>query len=396
MRVMHVVAPGPIGGLERVVQALAVAQRADVRIADVRVVALRGLSAPGIEAFLAPMRRHGIPVHTVTTPPQHYLRERVELAALCTSHGTEIVHTHGAHADVVAAGVGDACGAASVSTAHGLVGGDWRNQAYEWMQQRSFRSRDAVVAVSRPLARTLVAHGVPPEHMHVVRNVVRPSATAYARAEARERLGLPSVGFVVGWIGRMSREKGLDVLLEALAHVLPPDLRLSLIGDGIEREALERRAERTMLQRAGRIHWHLTLPDAARYLPAFDVLVLSSRTEGTPMVLLEAMAALVPVIASDVGGIPDIVGRREARLVRSEDPAALLEAILEVQGDPRAAQRRALDASTRLQLEGDVDRWSDRYRSVYTAARTAARWWLRANRLTARPFGPASREASAP
>jgi len=389
MRVMHVVAPGPIGGLERVVQALAVAQRADAQIADVRLVVLRGLAASGIEGFLAPFRRHGITIHTITTPPQRYLRERVELVALCASHGTDVVHTHGAHADVVGVGIGNASGAASVTTAHGLAGGGWRNRAYEWMQQRSFLTRDAIVAVSRPLARTLIDHGAPPERMHVVRNVVRPTATAFARAEARHRLNLPSAGYVVGWIGRMSREKGLDVLLDALAPVLPPDLRLSLIGDGIDRRELEQRSKRTMLHRAGRIHWHGALPDAARYLAAFDVIVLSSRTEGTPMVLLEAMATLVPVIACEVGGIPDIIGRREARLVRSEDPGALLEAIIEVQGDPRAARRRALEANTRLQLEASVDRWSDRYRSVYAAARTAARWRLRAAPLSARPDAPA-------
>jgi glycosyltransferase involved in cell wall biosynthesis len=370
-RVLHVLAPGPLGGLERVVQTLAAAQRSTGDLEDVRVLTLVG-SIGESEDFAAPLRQDGVPVDTIVTPPRAYRRERAAITAYCRAHRPGVLHSHGAHADVLTAGVARTVGAASVSTMHGLVDGDWRNRGYEWLQRLSCRRRDAVVAVARPLAKRLIAGGLPPERMHVVRNAWRPTAAAYSRTEARRRLGLAPEDLVIGWVGRISPEKGLDVLLAALAAPALRGCHACVIGDGASRAALERQQTHGGPHQGCTVSWHGHLPEASRYLTAFDVLVVSSRTEGSPMVLLEAMAAHVPVVATRVGGIPDILGESDGLLVPSEDPQALAAAIAAVLTHPDAAARRATGANVRLQLEFGVPRWTDRYRYIYMVARDAA------------------------
>ena len=116
---------------------------------------------------------------------------------------------------------------------------------------------------------------------------------------------------------------------------------------------------------ADRIRWHGAIPDADRVFTAFDALMLSSRTEATPVVLFEAMAGGVPIVTTRVGGVPDVVSLEEAVLVPSEDSLALSAAIRDVYAHPAAAARRAHAARARLKTEFGVEPWLDRYESVY-------------------------------
>jgi glycosyltransferase involved in cell wall biosynthesis len=121
-------------------------------------------------------------------------------------------------------------------------------------------------------------------------------------------------------------------------------------------------------EQGAQIIWRGAIPDAGRLLRAFDVVVLSSRTEGTPMVLLEAMDAGVPVVTTRVGGIPDMVGPDEVLLVDPDDPEALLTAILDATSNKEAAVVRAEQARQRLESQFDPATWlkahEDLYRSV--------------------------------
>ena len=104
---------------------------------------------------------------------------------------------------------------------------------------------------------------------------------------------------------------------------------------------------------------------AARQFAAFDVFVLSSHTEGTPIVLFEAMAAGVPIVASRVGGVPDVVSSAEAVLVPPGDPVALAEAIRSIYRDDAAARARAQRARGRLLADFTVPPWITRYDAIY-------------------------------
>jgi glycosyltransferase involved in cell wall biosynthesis len=367
--VLHVVAPGEVGGLERVVHALAVGQHR--RGNRVMVAAVLSPAAEEDHDFLRPLRVAGVEVTALRQAVRDYAGERREVARIAREHGTEVLHTHGYRPDVVDSGVARSLGVPRVTTVHGFTGGDWKNRLYEWLQRRSFRRFDGVVAVSRPMAEHLARSGVPRRRLHVVPNAWAADQPLLDREAARRALGIESDHLRIGWVGRLSHEKGADVLLDALARCGDLPLHASFLGGGAEADALRVRAESLAL--GSRVSWSGPVPDAGRYFGAFDLFVLSSRTEGTPIALFEAMAAGVPVVASRVGGVPDVVSSKEARLVAPDDPGALAAAIREVVLDPTSAARRAGAASRRLHDEFRLEPWLDRYDTLYRSLRTPAR-----------------------
>jgi glycosyltransferase involved in cell wall biosynthesis len=304
----------------------------------------------------------GVSVHVTCVPGRRYDRERAETRRLCRELDVGVVHCHGYRADVVDAGVARAEGVPVVSTVHGFTGGGWKNAIYEWLQLRALRKMDRVVAVSAPLEDLLRRRGVPGEAIRVLANAYTPPEEPLARDEARERLDLPRSGAAVGWIGRMSPEKGPDVFVEAARRVGRDDVHWVMIGDGPERTGAEEAARPL----GGRARFTGLVPDAGRLVRAFDALVLSSRTEGTPMVALEAMAAGVPVVATAVGGVPDLLEGGAGVLVPPENPGELADAITSVV-DLRDAERAGLveAARHRLATRFGVAPWIEAHVELY-------------------------------
>ena len=359
LTILHVTAPARVGGLERVVEALAVGQAEAGHAVHVVAVVERPEDA---ERFLAPLAEHGVHTHPIVLPGRAYHRERAAISALCRDVAPAVMHTHGYRADVLASGLARRQKIATVTTVHGFTGGSMRNRLYEALQVRAFRRFDAVVAVSQPLAHHLQHRGVPRKLLRVVVNAASAPASLLDRATARERLGIDQGQLTVGWLGRLSKEKGADVLIEALTH-LPSDVRVSFFGDGRERESLVTLAATHGVTE--RIRWHGVVADARALLRAVDVFVLSSRTEGTPMTLLEAMGARVPIVATRVGGVPDVVSDVEAVLVSPDDPPALARAIQMVHDDPAATAARVAAASERLDSAFSVEPWLRAYERLY-------------------------------
>lgn len=358
--ILHLVAPGENGGLERVVHALAIGHH---RRGQAVAVAATITDGREDHPFLAPLVDAGVPVFPLFVPARGYAEERRAVAALCERLQPRVVHTHGYRPDVLSASVARTMGIATVTTVHGFTGGGFKNRFYEWLQRRAFRRFDAVVAVSRPLAQQLEAHGVPRARIHLLPNAWADDRPLRPRAEARRTLGLAEGRLHVGWVGRLSREKGPDVLVRALTGLPDLPVRVSFLGDGCARTALQTLAEG--LGVTERIAWHGAVPGAGRLLGAFDCFVLSSRTEGTPIVLFEAMAAGVPVVATAVGGVPDIVSEAEALLVPPGDPARLAAAIRDALTDREAAAARAQAARRRLETEFQLQPWLECHVELY-------------------------------
>lgn len=359
LRILHVVAPAPAGGLERVVQLLASGHAGAGH--HVQVAAVLG---PGEERhpFVEGLRDAGLVVHALTLSGRAYLEERRRVGALAGAFSPAVVHTHGYRPDVLDAPVARAAGAATVTTVHGFAGGDGKNRVYEWLQCRSFRRFDAVVAVSAPLVEHLAARGVPRARIHAIRNAWAPGPRAAATPATRAEVGVPEGAFHVGWVGRLSPEKGADVLVRALLQLTDLPVAVSFVGDGAERARLEAMASRSGV--AERIRWHGLVSDAERLYPTFDAFVLCSHTEGTPMVLFEAMHAGTPIVTTRVGGVPDVVADT-AVLVAPNDPAALAAAIRRVHDEPDDARARAAAASHRLRERFGREPWLRRYEQLY-------------------------------
>jgi glycosyltransferase involved in cell wall biosynthesis len=164
-------------------------------------------------------------------------------------------------------------------------------------------------------------------------------------------------------VGRLVPAKGADVFVDAVSIL--GDLRFCavVIGEGAERPRLEA-AIRTAKQE-DKILLAGHVDDAAPLFKAFDLFVLSSRTEGTPITLFEAMAAGVPVVATAVGGVPHVLSSREALLVPPEDPRALAQGIRSALSAPQDSAERAERASKRLESDFTADQWLQRHELVY-------------------------------
>ena len=362
LTILHLTAPAAVGGLETVVLDLSEGLEARAhRVVLGAILDSRG-AAEGLPRRATAL---GLEVARVVVPHRAYLREYRALSRLIADVAPDVVHTHGYRADIIGGLAAQRGRIPWIATAHGFVGGGARARVYEWLQVRSFRRATRVVAVSRPVRERLRREGLRDGRTALIINAWTPK-TLLDRAEARRLLGISGNGFVVGWVGRLTHEKGADVFLEGLAGIRDRPWSASVIGEGSDRQVLERQAQ--SLGIADRLRWHGLVPHAAALYSAFDAWVLSSRTEGTPIALFEAMGARVPVIASEVGGVPDVVSPSEALLVQPERPEALAAALLAIIDDPGRAADRATAAYHRLQREFAHERWLDAHVELYRAA----------------------------
>jgi glycosyltransferase involved in cell wall biosynthesis len=208
------------------------------------------------------------------------------------------------------------------------------------------RGTDAIVAISDRIRRELLeTHRIGrASQYHVVPLGfdLRPFAAvdARARAEARAALELSPSAPVVATVGRLTAIKQHDLFLEMAArvHASRPDAVFLVVGDGDLRVTLEGRArELGIADRTRFVGWRRDLPTI---YAAADVFALTSRNEGTPVALIEAMAAGVPGVATDVGGVPDVIARADLGiLVPFGDAAAMAAAVERLLGDPSLRQR---------------------------------------------------------
>lgn len=364
MKILHVTAPAPVGGLERVVLGLTTGLRLAGH--EPRVAAILD---PGVSdhPLVRALEGAGVPVHPIPVGGRAYRMERARIQEIGRDHGIDVLHTHGYHPDVVDGGVARRLHVPVVSTVHGFTGGGWRNRLYEWLQIRAYRRYDAVIAVSDPIVQRVTRGGVPPARVHLVPNAwcEIPGTRPLERVPARDALQVLRGGPRIGWVGRVSREKGPDVMIDALARLGRPHVQLSIIGDGPALKHARARAE--ALGVGPQVTWHGLVPDAGLVLAAFDVMVLSSRTEGTPIILFEAIACRVPVVATAVGGVPAVVGEREAVLVPPEDAGALAQGIARVLDDRAGALARATAASERVAFKFAVAPWIERHARIYSS-----------------------------
>jgi len=251
------------------------------------------------------------------------LRAARRLAKLART--VNLVHAHGLRAGWIAALTQSVLPFPFVLTAHNMAeGGLPARLAVTLIGQRA----QVIIAVSQAVADSLVALGMPPAKLRIVPNGVDGKAFAQlpSEAAARQALGLTEDTFTVGCIARLSPEKGVDVLTQAAAAL--PDVPVLVAGDGPQRDVLQASLPANV-RLLGRI------PDTRALLAAVSVLVVPSRLEGQGIVALEAMAARVPLIASHIGGLAEMLTDGEtALLVPVGNPAALAEAITRLRADP--------------------------------------------------------------
>ncbi|MBE5316815.1 MAG: glycosyltransferase [Xanthomonadales bacterium] len=362
---LHVVDSLETGGLERFVCDLALSQHAAGQRVAVfslnRTEGFRGeLEAGGVEVIQGD-KRGGFDRALIR-----------RLRALVRERGVAVVHSHNFVPNYYAALALLGLRCALVNTCHNM--GTRLAQRRLRMFFRLSLLRTARVATVGEAARAhLVGAGLlPAARTQALDNgipVQRFARGAVARAEARALLGLAPDARVLGCVGRLVELKNHALLLGVLPALRARDanLALVLIGDGPKRGALQQQAQALGLGDC--VHFAGDRSDVARLLCAFDVFVQPSRTEGLSIALLEASAAGCAIVASRVGGNPEIVADGQRGWLFESDDAAALEALLsELLGD--AAQRQRLGEAARAWAEREVgiERARARYADLYAQA----------------------------
>jgi glycosyltransferase involved in cell wall biosynthesis len=351
LRVLHVINDLACGGAQRMVlQQSAALDPAGFRC---EVASLEIDRAPGLVSEFAAA---GIPVHRLRQGREPLAWAALRLPGLVRRLRPDVVHTHLAAAGVAGRLAARLAGVPRVvTTQHNLS--DWEEKhghPLRALDRATLGRADAVIAVSDAI-RSAVTRALPPLAPRVVtvRNGVPVESFAHARGERRQRraeFGLSADAFVVGSVARLDGRKGLDTLIEAFAWVRLPgrDIRLLIVGDGPERGRLRQLAEwRGLDDRVTMI----SLPQGARAaLAAMDLFVAPSRTEGLGVAIIEALAAGLPVLASRVGGIPEVVTDGECgRLLPPDEPQAWADAILRAAGGEDPLERWSAAATRRAE-----------------------------------------------
>ena len=363
MVIAHLLSSYYVGGQERV--ALDLATRQSARGHRVLAVSL----APPPEGPLAEeLRRAGIAAHTVPKRgPSLDPTLPMRLAALLRREGVDVVHAHNPQPLIYGSIAAKLIGATMIQTRHGVA---YHSDGQDWLVRQATRLVDASVFVSRELAVTLGGAGQTPGRTWVIENGVdlaRFFPDAGGRAAVRAELGIPEDAQVIGTVSRLVRSKNVPGLLRAAWPLLGPKVHLVVVGDGPDRQDVEQLVVFT--PKAASVHVLGARNDVARLLRAFDLFVLFSRTEGHPIVVLEAMATALPVVATPVGGIPGIIEDGETGyLVPTDDEEALRGMLEHLLGAPRRLAEVGWRARAVALERYAAERMVDEYLALY------ARW----------------------
>jgi glycosyltransferase involved in cell wall biosynthesis len=309
--------------------------------------------------------------------PIHDLLATFRVARIMREQRPHILHTHTAKAGAIGRLAALLAGRARppivVHTFHGHVlrgyFGPLRARVFRWLERLLAPVADALIAVSPEVRDDLVALGVAPASKFTIvrlgiRLEERIGADRVARDETRRALGVVDDRFVVGWIGRMTGVKRVDDLLRAFKILRERriDACLCMVGDGPDRERVEQLASELGVVRNCLFLGYRE--DVGQFFSAFDAFVLPSGNEGTPVTAIEALAGGCPVVATRVGGVPDVVRDGEdgflvepGALVQLADRLELLATDPVLQARMGAAGReRVLSRYSVERLIDDVDR----------------------------------------
>lgn len=358
--IVHVLSSFGVGGQERLALDLAaILHRRGHRVSVI------SLAPPPEGPLAAEFAKAGVSVLSVpkragldvTLPPR--------LALAFRKLRADIVHTHNPQPLIYGAVAARLAGARAIHTKHGVNPG---SRGQRLLRQSAARLLSAFVAVSEVTAeQARKQEDCAPRLLHVIPNGIRLDKfgpDAALRAAARAELGLGDA-WVVGTVGRLDDYKNHLMLIRAMAPHLGRGVRLVIIGDGPMREVLAQEVSKlpdpsTVVLTGQRM-------DVPRLLPAFDVFTLPSRTEGLPLVVPEAMAVGLPVVATSVGGLPNVLEEGVTGLLVPVDEAALATALLSLRDPVRAAAMGQAARAAALERFG-AERMVDRYLELYDRA----------------------------
>ena len=293
---------------------------------------------------------------------------------LLKNQNVDILHTHGYKADLYGfaaarlAPVGHR--SRLVSTCHNWPNPSARMQSYAKLNRVFLRFFDAITTPSPLVEKILKDSGIAPRKVFWISNGVNVGVqnNAQVRLAVRRELNVDDDAPVVGFVGRMVDGKGGTTLLEAAKQIVNavPSVKFVFIGEGPQRKDWEGLVQ--VLGLSGRVFFTGVRKDMSSMYAAMDIMVLPSYEEAMPMCVLEAMAAGLPVVATRVGAIPEVVDQQSGIVVEPRDAMTLAEAMLRLLQNPEAARAMGEAGRKRIQQKYSSDAMAQQYMNIYSQA----------------------------
>lgn len=287
---------------------------------DVQALCIHPDRDPGISRLIQQAYYHGMPMHVIGERGPIDLRTLRAAYDLCKKLNVSIWHAHDYKSNLLGLLLKPLLGLKLITTVHGWTDETARMRLYRKLDAWCLRRYPRVVAVSREIREECRRIGVPAQRLTLMRNGI--DATDFQRRlpapQAKRAMGIDPSHPTIGLVGRLSAEKGFDRILVPLAHVIRavPNLRILVIGDGPEFASLLGQARGLGIAEHFRfLGWQNPIQNLYE---AMDLLVMPSRTEGMPNVLLEAMAMEVPVLATAVGEVPHLLEHGQCGVLLSD------------------------------------------------------------------------------
>lgn len=368
--VLHLIKATRFSGAERHLLILLPALRQ--RGIDARLIVLTERDKP-MDDIAAAADAIGLPLHRMTIRRGVDLSTVPRLAAEIRAQRPDIVHTHLIHADVFGFLAARQAGVQHVISTRHNDDSFRRRWPLRLLHAWLWRRLSAGVVISRALGEFVrQVEFAPPERVHVIHYGManpRPSALDVELARRQLRLDLGNFPYetqLIGIVSRLIEQKGIPYALEAFQQIAEefPDAHLVIAGDGDQRAALEVQAQTMLL--GDRVHFLGWRSDPQAVMRGLDVLLMPSLWEGFGLTLLEAMSARVPVVASHVSAIPEIVVHQETGfLVAPRDPGAMAYALRLLLADPLLRKHMGLNGEDRLETHFSLERMADQTAALY-------------------------------
>ena len=375
-KIAYVVTPVEFGGAERV--SLNFLRNIDRnRFLVYPIIFFRPWEEDSI--FLKELKKEGYPLHKIPISVRSSLKERDRLwlvrcvkmiFVILFKERFDLIHTHGYFADIITILVAKVLRIPVISTCHGFIEDGRKLKRSNGTDRMVLRFSNRIIAVSQGIKDELLKSGIKESKIEVVLNAVQTNTDndvlTHDRYKKRRAVHASEKDFVLGYIGRLSREKGIHYLLDAVEILAKRNIPIKtvIIGDGPAKKDLELMVRQKGLE--DKVFFAGFQTDVRKWIPAMDVFVLPSLTEGTPMALLEAMACGIPIVASAVGGVPQIIDSgKEGILVPPGKPEDIAAGIMELYSSNSLRENFAQAAYRKVKSDFDIKEWTEKIESQY-------------------------------
>ena len=362
--ILHLIAPTILGGAERVVinnvELLDNNKFTSVIGCFVSVKRLDNL-------FVKELEKRHINHHMILMKSTFDLKNIYQIITLIQRNNIDILHTHGYRSDIIGLICAKITGHPIISTVHGWTPTTFKVRIYEMFDRIALFFFNYIVSVSKEIELSLLRSHISKTKIKLIPNAISCDKMEKSGYDIRKELGINKSTRIIGTIARLSKEKGIEYLLEAFIVVQRAfrDTKLLIVGEGGEKDKLVMLSNKECLR--GNVIFYGFESDVGKIYSNIDVFVLSSISEGTPMSLLEAMAFGVPVVATNVGEVSNIINNDiNGILVEARDVKGLAAGILDILFNPEKAKRMIIAGRETIELRYNSKKWIKEIEEIYS------------------------------